>query len=220
MKRETIVKELPLHSDCFKSILSATIYIRDYKHHDLEAGIQNRGVVIDDSDDPDCASVVLVNEMPGVLAIDADCFPENALPEEEVGRYASQCECVIFPFDGSDDDWLLFIETKYTDNREVAQKGDVNYPKKMFAQIKSTVNYFRQKGIIAGNKRVYAIMSYPKLLEPFDSWNFPLEDRDEDTGDILQLSTEEIIRRYKIHLRSTNHAHIKSPKRIHLGEKI
>lgn len=206
-----------MHSTCFISILSATIYIRDYKHHDLEINNQNRGVVIDDNSDPDWASVVLVNDMPDRLAIDADCFPENALPLEEAGHYASQCECVVFPFDGNDNDWLLFIETKYTKGEEVAQNVKVNYPKKMFSQIKSTVSYFRQRGIIANDKHVHAIMSYPKLLEPFDSWNFPLEDTDEETGDVLLLSIEDIMLRYKIHIRSTNHAFIKSSKRIYLG---
>lgn len=217
MNRKTIVEKKSSHADCFKSILSATIYIRDYKHHDLAADIRNRGVVIDDNLDPEWASVVLENAIPDSLAIDADCFPENALPNEEAGSHASQCECVIFPADGNEEDWLLFIETKYTDSENVAQKEDVNYPKKMFSQIKSTVNYFRQKGIIASDKRVHAIMSYPKLLEPFDSWNIPLEDVDEGTGDVLQLTTEEIMQRYKIHIRPTNHAQIKSAKRIKLG---
>lgn len=49
MNRKTIVEKMPSHADCFKSILSATICIRDYKHHDLAADIQNRGVVIDDN---------------------------------------------------------------------------------------------------------------------------------------------------------------------------
>lgn len=217
MKRETIVEKLPSHADCFKSILSATIYIRDYKHHDLSVAIRNRGIVIDDNPDPEWASVVLENVMFDRLLVDSDCFPENALPNEEAGSHASQCECVIFPADGNDDDWLLFIETKYSDSEEIAKKDGVNYPKKMFSQIKSTVNYFRKKGIIENNKRVHAIMSYPKLLEPFDSWNIPLEDVDEETGDVLQLTTEEILQRYKIHLRPTNHALIKSSKRIKLG---
>ena len=217
MNRETIVEKLPSHADCFKTILSATIYIRDYKHHDLSADILNRGIVIDDNSDPEWASVVLENAQFDTLPIDSDSFPENALPNPEAGSHASQCECVIFPADGNDDDWLLFIETKYTDSEEVAKKADVNYPKKMFSQIKSTVKYFRQKGIIENNKRVHAIMSYPKLLEPFDSWNIPLEDVDEETGDVLHLTTEEILQRYKIHLRPTNHALIKSAKRIKLG---
>ena len=217
MKRKTIIEKLPLHSECFNVILSATIYVRDYKHHDLSVNDQNRGIVIDANPDPEWSSVVLHNSMPDQLSVESDCFPENALPNEEVGSYASQCECVIFPADGNDDDWVLFIETKYTDNAETAQRSDVNYPKKMFSQIKSTVRYFRNKGILSENKKVHAIMSYPKLLEPFDSWNFPLEDIDEETGDVIQLTTEDVLQRYKIHLRSTNHALIKSAKRIKLG---
>lgn len=40
---------------------------------------------------------------------------------------------------------------------------------------------------------------------------------DEEIGDVLQLTTEENMQRYKIHLRPTNHALIKSAKRIKLG---
>lgn len=219
MKRETITDKLPSHTECFKSILSAKIYIRDYKHYDLvlARNIDNRGVVIDDKPDPNWASVVLDNSMPESLVVDADCFPENALPEDKAGIHASQCECIIFPADGIDDDWVLFVETKYTESAEIAKDEKVKYPKKMFTQIKSTISYFRRKEIIDANKRVHAIMSYPKLLEPFDGWNLPVEVEDEETGDVLQLTTEEILQRYKIHLRPTNHAQIISPKRIRLG---
>ena len=91
-------------------------------------------------------------------------------------------------------------------------------PSKMFSQIKSTVCYFRKIGLLDQDKKVHAIMSYPKLLEPFDSWNFPLTIKDDETGDELQLTTNAILEKYKIHLRSTNQALIKSAKRIKLGE--
>ena len=216
MKRETIIEKLPSHADCFTKIISDIIFVRDYKHHDIVGDTQNRGVVVDNNPDPDWASVVLYNAMPACLAIDSDCFSENALPRQEAGNYASQCECVIFPADGNDDDWVLFIETKYTDSVETARREGINYPKKMFSQIKSTVSYFRQMGILDKSKKVYAIMSYPKLLEPFDSWNFPIEDIDEETGNVQQLTIVDILFRYKIHLRATNQAHIKSAKRIKL----
>jgi len=218
MKRSIIIEKLPAHADCFTSIQSATIYVRDYKNHDHANKIENRGVVIDDNPDPDWASLVLNNNQPETLAIDADCFPENALPKDTEGDQASQCECVIFPADGNEEDWVLFVETKYTFSPQIAQKEKVNYPSKMFSQIKSTVGYFRHIGILNQDKKVHAIMSYPKLLEPFDGWNFPLSDIDEETGDVLQLDTEDIAKRYKIHIRSTNHALIKSEKRITLGD--
>ena len=51
MKRETIIDKLPSHAECFKTIRSAKIYIRDYKHYDLDLARnnENRGVVIDDN---------------------------------------------------------------------------------------------------------------------------------------------------------------------------
>ena len=219
MKRETIIDKLASHTECFKSILSSKIYIRDYKHYDLvlARNNDNRGVVIDDNPDPDWASVVLDNAMPDSLVVDADCFPENALPEEKAGIHASQCECVLFPADGNDSDWVLFVETKYTESAEIAKDEKVKYPQKMYCQIKSTLSYFRQRDIIDKEQRVYAIMSYPKLLEPFDSWNFPLKEMDEETGEEKELSVLDILQRHKIHLRPTNHARIISPKRIKLG---
>lgn len=218
MKRETIIEKLPSHAGCFTSIQSATIYVRDYKNHDLANKIENRGVVIDANPDPDWASLVLNNKQAETLAIDADCFPENAFPNETAGDHASQCECVIFPADGNEDDWVLFVETKYTYSAEIAQKDKVDYPSKMFSQIKSTVSYFRQIGLLGQDKKVHAIMSYPKLLEPFDSWNFSLTIKDDKTGEELQLTTDKIMENYKIHLRPTNQALIKSAKRIKLGE--
>lgn len=219
MNKERIIHVLPGHRTRFTSIQSEEMYVRDYKHHDLKLeGTENRGVVIESCPDPEWDSVVIYNAMADKLAIDFDSFPENALPEEEAGKHASQCECVLFPADGSDEDWVLFIETKYTPSAEIAQRDTVNYPAKMFSQIKSTVEYFRRRGILPSERKVHAIMSFPKLLEPFDGWAFPVVIEDKKDGNIESLSVEDILSRYKIHIRSTNHALIRSPKRIILGK--
>lgn len=218
MDQALIISILPHHRDRFKIITAERLYVRDYKHYDLTiAAEDNRGVVIESNPDPEWDSVTLFNQKPGELFVVFDSFPENALPEDEVGKYASQCECVLFPADGNENDWLLFIETKYTQSEETAHSPAVNYPGKMFSQIRSTVDYFRRKGILPLEQKVYAIMSFPKLLEPFDSWAFPVAVEDQENGQVDYLTIIDILTKYRIHIRSTNQAHIISPKRIKLG---
>ena len=54
----------------------------------------------------------------------------------------------------------------------------------MVTQIKATVRYFRNNGIISNDKVVYAIISFPNLVEEFGSWVFPI---------IKEVGTEESI---------------------------
>ncbi|OAZ03676.1 hypothetical protein [Flavobacterium succinicans] len=133
-----------------------------------------------------------------------DGFDNNAL-EISTGIYSRQCECIIFPQQNTQTDWILAIETKYVNNLENAFKENFDYPNCMIDQIIQTVNYFRNKGIIDINRRVNAIVSFPTLIEDFSSTFF--------TGD---LSIEDILINYKIRIRATNTAEIISNKRINI----
>lgn len=107
----------------------------------------------------------------------------------------------------------MFIETKYVDNLQNAQKSEYGYPQLMVTQIKKTVEYFRANQILSQEKRVHAIISYPTLEEGFESWCFPVR-YDDGTSE----SIEDILLKEKIHIRATNCAKIKSVKRLRLGE--
>ncbi len=173
---------------------SPSIYIVDYKN------INGGGIVFHQTE-PAINYVFLENTTP--IGIFFDGFEENALPLDEPGKYNSQCECVLFPEQCNESDWILFIEMKYANNREAAFRENRDYPNCMINQILETVKYFRDKKIIPGDKRVNAIVSFPNLVEEFSSTFF--------TG---RMSMDEILYDHRILIRATNSGSIKSAKRI------
>ncbi len=185
---------LPLHKITTHSGLN--LYIADYKNFNIG------DVVLIENEPSDIKCVHLSN--PNSVRACFDGFKENALPIRR-GYYSSQCECVIFPENCDREEWVLFIETKYANNREAAFNEIRDYPNQMTSQIIETVKYFRQKGIIEPSKKVHAIVSFPNLVEEFNSTIF--------RGD---LSIEDILFNHKIIIRGTNNAHIISDKRIKL----
>lgn len=77
----------------------------------------------------------------------------------------------------------------------------------MVKQIKATVQYFREKGIMDAQKRVHAIVSFPNLMDEFSSWTFPLVHQDGTEETVL-----DILQNDNILIRATNHAKIVNEK--------
>ncbi len=71
-------------------------------------------------------------------------------------------------------------------------------------QIIFTVSYFRDNGILALNRRANAILSFPNLVEAFDSWVISIDE------------VTKILIDHKIKIRATNIATIIIPKRINI----
>ena len=203
--KERIIAALPAHAACFTQCNGAVMYVRDMKP-------VNGGSATIDNNNGVVAAVELHN--PLLVELDFDAFPDNALPIDG-GNHEKQCECVLFPEGADQNEWVLFIETKYVNNLQNAQKKEYGYPHLMVTQIKKTVEYFRAKQILSQDKRVYAIVSYPTLEEGFESWCFPLK---HDDGTLESI--EDILMTDKIHIRATNSAFIKSVKRLKLGERV
>lgn len=159
---------------------------------------ENGDVEILSEEDANLKAVCLENSRSIVVFFDG--FKKNALPIT-TNQYSRQCECAILPLHADTDEWLLFIETKYAADKKHAQKKEADYPQKMVQQIKSTVQYFRNRHIISTDKIVHAIISFPNLMEEFDSWTFPLVNSDGTEESVL-----DILRNDRIIIRATNHA--------------
>ncbi len=185
------------------------IHIVDWKDTDRKSGrAEIRGVEIFDRRPMGIKSVCLFNT-PN-LEITIDAFDENALYIKK-GHQAEQCECVVAPALFSSDNWVLAVETKYAEDYAAAFKKDEDsgvpeYPEKMVSQIISTVDYLRDKGVIAKDKMVHAIVSFPKLISDFNSELFSWVKE--------EWSTENLILNYKIKIKGCNSANITSSKRI------
>ena len=59
---------------------------------------------------------------------------------------------------------------------------------KMWEQIKETVRYFRNKGIIDADKIVQAVMSFPNLIGNFEQWVFPIRQEDGTMKTAMDIS--------------------------------
>lgn len=173
---------------------ASKLYVTDW------AGIDNREVELSDSPSLIRKSVSLENKKR--IPIFFDGFKKNALPITN-STASPQCECVLFPVHNTQDTWILFIETKYAADRERAQKKAAGYPAKMVKQIKETVSYFRNKGIIPEEKVVHAIISFPNLMEDFNAWTFPIQTEDGTWESILDIRIK-----YGIIIRATNQGKI------------
>lgn len=173
------------------------IYVADYKE-------ENGGDVEISDVLPGIKHVHLANDKKIELYFSA--FKDNALKVDTEEGQVKQCECVLFPTTLNPNDWVLFIETKYANNYLTAFDEKIDYPNTMIAQILSTINYFRTKGILANDRRVWAILSFPELIENFSESFF-----------LRSIKTpEEILLEHKVVIRATNKGEIISPKRIRI----
>ena len=179
------------------TINTENIYIIDYKNI-------NNGVVEVLENQPEYGCVHLINE--NRVNVHYIAFNENALRVDTPEGQVKQCECVLFPTTLNENDWILFVETKYANNHNSAFLGNIDHPNTSIKQIISTVEYFRNNEIIPKDKKVFAIVSFPKIIEPFSEAFLTRS----------ELTLEEIAINHKILLRPTNKGVIKSPRRIKL----
>ncbi len=177
------------------TIDTENIYIIDYKNI-------NGGEVEILENEPYYNYVHLTNDKR--LNVFYVAFKENALKVSTPEGQVKQCECVLFPTTLDSDDWVVFIETKYANNFESAFFGNIDHPNTSIKQIISTVEYFRERDILPKDKKVFAIVSFPKIIEPFSEAFFTRS----------ELTIEEISINHKILLRATNSGVIKSKTRI------
>jgi hypothetical protein len=194
--KDSLEKVLPGHVCTASS--AHVLYVVDYKNY-------NKGGVVLHEEEPDGVKYVLLANPNGV-PVYFNGFKENALVEAP-GLHSQQCECVLFPATCDDSDWVLFIECKYTQDLKTATDVKNGYPQKMIAQIIETVNYFRKKGIMDVKRRATAIVSFPTLMEEFNSTFFS-----------RGMTETEILMQYNIMIRATNTARIISTKRIKPGD--
>ncbi len=101
--------------------------------------------------DMDC----LIIENSSQLSIICNIFDDNQFKDDN-GNDIPHCECVLFPESTQNDIGLAFVEIK-----DCKPKNISLYKDKVKTQIISTVNIFRNNGIIK-KQRIYGIISFPR----------------------------------------------------------
>lgn len=97
----------------------------------------------------------LVFENPSRLPIMCNIFDDNQFKDNE-GNDLPHCECVLFPHKEQKNIGVAFVEIKDCKSKNISV-----YKDKVKAQIISTTQIFRDKGIIDG-QRIYGIISFPR----------------------------------------------------------
>jgi hypothetical protein len=80
----------------------------------------------------------------------------------------------------------------------------------MIKQIIATVQYFRNKGMLEAERRATAIVSFPNLLEDFDSTFWAMANKEADKD----VSQDKLLEEYKILIQPRNSVKIVSEKRL------
>lgn len=132
-----------------ENITHSQIYIADLTER--TSGTQDIEIY---NTQPDGVDTLLI-ENPN-LDITATFFKSQCFQDEH-GYEPDNCEGVFYLSDSTDKTWVLFLEIK-----DCKAKNISKYFVKTKEQIINVVRIFREKEIIAENKRVYANISFPR----------------------------------------------------------
>lgn len=179
---QRLLRVLPKHRISCKHIDGHPLYIVDWSANEE---VEKDEVEITEQMPEGMRAVCVGNEKR--IEVFFAGFGKNALKLTN-SIYSKQCECVLFPTLCDPEKWVLFVETKYARDLQAAQKPQAQYPYKMWEQIKETVRYFRNKGIIDADKIVQAVMSFPNLIGNFEQWVFPIRQEDGTMKTAMDIS--------------------------------
>jgi hypothetical protein len=129
------------------------------------------------------------------LNITASIFGKQCFMDEQ-NKEISHCECVLSPTESSHNTWVLFVEIKDCKPKNVSKH--IAYAKE---QIVRTVQLFRDKSILEMDKKVHAVISFPRNKTDF-------------YHKIPQQENRDFIKQHKIIMRATNTLSIKNGTNI------
>lgn len=181
----------------FCSSTAPKLYIADF----TERTSSNRKVEFhenipqapDSDKDMDC----LVFENSSELSVICNIFDDHQFKDNEENDI-SHCECVLFPESKKEDIGMAFVEIKDCKSKNISE-----YKDKVKTQIISTVQIFRDKGIIE-KQRVYGVISFPRRNKV--AFNQTIFD---DATEYKKL-----YKKYKVHFLQTNCVSIVNEKQM------
>ena len=139
----------------FCSSTASKLYIADFSERtNKERKVEFHEIIPkapDNTSDMDC----LVFENFSQLSVICNIFDDHQFKDKK-GKDLLHCECVIFPESKRKDIGVAFVEIKDCKSKNISV-----YKDKVKAQIISTTQIFRDKGIIDG-QRIYGIISFPR----------------------------------------------------------
>ena len=177
---------------------AGTLYVADFTERTQSV----RGVEIhetapltpDSAKDMDC----FVMQNPKGIGIQYNIFDGSQFKDAE-GKEVQHCECCLFPETETDGAWVVFLEIKDCKPKNISEHKD-----KAKEQIVSSVNWFRNKGVVVSGQNIYGILSFPRKGKlAFNQTIF------EDHTEYKRL-----YKQHKIHFYATNEVSAKNEKSV------
>ena len=142
----------------YRTLNSPMIYVADFRlRTENERGVEIHPENPSTPDGTDAmACLKLINDEQ--LHIDFSVFDDSQFKkEEDENKDDEHCECCFFRSDAGEDGWISFREIK-----DCKPSNIPTHKQKAKEQIISTVKHFRKNQIIAKNKPVHGIISFPR----------------------------------------------------------
>jgi hypothetical protein len=165
-------------------------YVADYTERTKSA----RGVEVCDAKPDDMDVLTLKNE--ALLPITTSIFGKQCFMDEQ-NKEIKHCECILYPTSSNLDTWVLFVELK-----DCKPKNIAGYFTTAKTQIIQTVKLFRNRSLLEKDKKVHAIISFPRKKVDFHR------------NIITQGERQQFLHQYKIIIRGTNTVTVKNNKNI------
>jgi hypothetical protein len=166
------------------------IYVADYTERTKSA----KEVEVCNTKPDDIDVLTLKNE--ALISITASIFGKQCFMNEQ-NKEIKHCECIMYPTKSSFNTWVLFVEIKDCKPKNVS-KWFVSAKE----QIKQTVQLFRERNLIETNRKVHAVISFPRNKMDFYSNLIQNEER------------QQFLHQYGIIIRGANKVVIKSDRNI------
>ncbi|MDR0971235.1 MAG: hypothetical protein LBM25_02495 [Bacteroidales bacterium] len=137
------------------------LYIADYSEQ-TKTTYRKKGVKLSDNKPNDIESFHIKNDKN--LSFSSIILDKKDLIDRE-GNPQKHCECALFPYLENPNNWILFVELKYSYSKNIDNKI-----REAEEQLFSTYNYFKENEIINNKKLSYLIISFPKKQPPFTNF--------------------------------------------------
>jgi hypothetical protein len=166
------------------------IYVADYTERTKSV----RGVEVCNAKPDDMDVLTLKNET--LLNITASIFGKQCFMDEK-NKEIKHCECILYPTNATTNTWVLFVEIK-----DCKPKNISGYFISAKKQIIQTVKLFRDRNLLEADKKVHAVISFPRKKTDFYR------------NIITQGIRQQFLHQHKIIIRGSNIVTVKNNKSI------
>lgn len=143
------------------------IYVTDYTNHNqANKLIDNNPIKVSKEEPTNIKAFHILNS--NKLPLDYVIFDDNSFVDATDNK-SKHCEACFFPNEDKENEWIAFLELKYSRNVKFNSKK-INEAK---AQLIETWQHYYDANIITKANKAYCVISLPEQEVPFTNFRLP-----------------------------------------------